>query len=621
MAVNNTKKDIKYINKDFTELRASLIDYARTYFPTTYNDFSPTSPGMMFMEMAAYVGDVLSFYLDNQFQENFLQYARQTNNLFELAYMFGYKPTVTQVANTDISFYQQLPAKLSGSTYIPDYDYALFLPANTTIGSTLTGVSPFLVADPVDFTVSSSQDPTEVTVYSTSGGNPTYFLLKKDRKAISSTINTTTFSFGAAQQFTTIEINESQIVGILDIVDSDGNTWYEVDYLGQEMVYKPLKNTNPNDPNYYYDQGNAPYLLKLEKEQRRFATRFIDSTTLQIQFGAGTTNDVDESITPNPNNVGIGLPFEQTKLTTAYSPSNFLFTRTYGIAPSNTTLTVRYLTGGGVTANVAANTLDTINTSATFLNSNLNSTTANTIFASLACTNLIAADGGGDGDTVEEIRQNAISNFSSQLRNVTQDDYLVRALSMPGKYGVVAKAYIEPSKRVSMSAGESNSVLDLYVLSYNADKTLRTASTALKQNITTYLSQYRMIGDAVNIRDGFIINIGVNFEIIVLPNYNNNQVLTDCIYALKAYFAIDNWSINQPIVMRELYILLDKITGVQTVKSIQITNLVGESIGYSPYAYDINAATSANVVYPSLDPSIFEVKYLNQDIQGKVVSL
>jgi hypothetical protein len=575
----------------------------------------------MFMEMAAYVGDVLSFYLDNQFQENFLQYARQTNNLFELAYMFGYKPTVTQVATTDISFYQQLPAKLSGSTYIPDYDYALFLPANTTIGSSLTGVSPFLVADPVDFTVSSSQDPTEVTVYSTSGGNPTYFLLKKDRKSISSTINTTTFSFGAAQQFSTVGINTNQIVGVLDIVDSDGNTWYEVDYLGQEMVYKPLKNTNPNDPNYYYDQGNAPYLLKLEKEQRRFATRFIDSTTLQIQFGAGTSNDVDESITPNPNNVGIGLPFEQTKLTTAYSPSNFLFTRTYGIAPSNTTLTVRYLTGGGVTANVAANTLDTINSSATFLNSNLNATTANTIFNSLACTNLFAADGGGDGDTVEEIRQNSMANFASQLRNVTQDDYLVRALSMPAKYGVVSKAYIEPSKRVSMSAGESNSVLDLYVLSYNADKTLRTASAALKQNIITYLSQYRMIGDAVNIRDGFIINIGVNFEIIVLPDYNNNQVLIDCITALKTYFSINNWSINQPIVLRELYILLDKITGVQTVKNISISNLVGENIGYSPYAYDISAATSANVIYPSLDPSIFEVKYPNQDIQGKVVPL
>ena len=621
MAINNTKKDIKYINKDFTELRASLVDYAKTYFPTTYNDFTPTSPGTMFIEMAAYVGDVLSFYLDNQFQENFLQYARQTNNLFELAYMFGYKPTVTQVANTAISFYQQLPAKLSGSVYIPDYDYALFIPTNTTIGSTLTGIPNFLVEDPVDFTVSSSQDPTEVTVYATSGGNPTYFLLKKDRKAISATISTTSFNFGAPVQFSTVTINSPQIISILDIVDSNGNTWYEVDYLGQEMVYKPLKNTNPNDPNYYYDQGNAPYLLKLEKEQRRFATKFINSGSLQIQFGAGTSNDVDESITPNPNNVGIGLPFEQTKLTTAYSPSNFLFTKTYGIAPSNTTLTVRYLTGGGVTSNVAANTLNKINSTPTFLNSNLNTTTANSIYASLACTNLIGADGGGDGDTVEEIRQNAMANFASQLRNVTQDDYLVRALSMPGKYGVVAKAYIEPSKRVSMSAGESNSVLDLYVLSYNADKTLRTASTALKQNIITYLSQYRMIGDAVNIRDGFIINIGVNFEIIVLPDYNNNDVLIKCIEALKTYFAIDNWSINQPIVLRDLYILLDKIAGVQTVKNISISNLVGENIGYSPYAYDISAATSANVIYPSLDPSIFEVKYPNQDIQGKVVPL
>ena len=620
---NNTKKDIKYINKNFTELRASLINYAQTYFPTTYNDFSPTSPGMMFMEMASYVGDVLSFYLDNQFQENFLQYARQTNNLFELAYMFGYKPNVTQVAVTEIDFYQQVPSIQSASQYIPDYNYALVVPANSTISSTLTNVTAtFLIEDPVDFTVSSSQDLTEVTVYSVAGGNPTYFLLKKKRKAISSTINTTTFSFGNPQKFTTINLNDNKIIGVLDVFDDNGNQWYEVDHLGQEMVYNSIKNTNPNDPNFYIDQGNAPYLLKLEKQQRRFVTRFLNSSTLQFQFGAGTVNDSDEEITPNPNNVGIGLPFEKTKLTTAYSPSNFLFTKTYGIAPSNTTLTVRYLTGGGVTSNVNANVLNKLNSTPTFLNSNLSSLTATTIFNSLAVTNPFAADGGGDGDTIEEIRQNSMANFASQLRNVTQDDYLVRALSMPAKYGVISKAYIEPTKRDAlMSAGESNSVLDLYTLSYNADKTLRTCSDALKQNLTTYLSQYRMIGDAVNIKDGFIINIGVNFEIIILPDYNNNEVLIRCIDALKVYFAIDNWQINQPIILRELYILLDKIQGVQTVKNIEITNLVGENLGYSPYAYDINGATSANVIYPSLDPSIFEVKYLNQDIQGKVVPL
>lgn len=620
---NNTKKDIKYINKDFTELRASLINYAQTYFPTTYNDFSPTSPGVMFMEMAAYVGDVLSFYLDNQFQENFLQYARQTNNLFELAYMFGYKPNVTQVAVTEIDFYQQVPSISSGGQYVPDYNYALVVPTNSTVSSTLTNVTTtFLIEDPVDFTVSSSQDPTEVTIYSVAGNVPTYFLLKKTRKAISSTINTTTFSFGNPQKFTTVDLNDNNIIGILDVFDTDGNQWYEVDHLGQEMVYNSVKNTNPNDPNFYVNQGNAPYLLKLEKQQRRFVTRFLNSTTLQFQFGAGTANDSDEEITPNPNNVGIGLPFEKTKLTTAYSPSNFLFTKTYGIAPSNTTLTIRYLTGGGVTSNVNANVLNKLNSNPTFLNSNLDATTATTIFNSLAVTNPLAADGGGDGDTIEEIRQNSMANFASQLRNVTQDDYLVRALSMPAKYGVIAKAYIEPTKRDALiSAGESNSVLDLYTLSYNTDKTLRTCSDALKQNLTTYLSQYRMIGDAVNIKDGFIINIGVNFEIIILPDYNNNEVLIKCIDALKVYFAIDNWQINQPIILREIYILLDKIQGVQTVKNIEITNLVGEYLGYSPYAYDIKGATSANVIYPSLDPSIFEVKYLNQDIQGKVVPL
>lgn len=615
------RKNIQYINRDFNELRASLVDYAKTYFPTTYNDFTPASPGMMFMEMAAYVGDVLSFYLDNQVQETYIQYARQTNNLYELAYMFGYKPNVTQVATTAIDFYQQLPAKLSGSTYVPDFDYSLFINQNAQVASVTNNSVSFLIEDPVDFSVSSSGDPTEITVFSLTGGNPNYFLLKKTRKAISSTINTTTFTFGAPQQFSTVEINAPQIVGILDVTDTDDNKWYEVDYLGQEMVYNSIKNTNVNDPNLSQYSGDTPYLLKLEKVQRRFVTRFLDSGSLQLQFGSGTALDTDEEIIPNPNNVGIGLPFEQDKLTTAYSPENFLFTKTYGIAPSQTTLTVRYLTGGGVASNVPSNDLTNLTANIQFLNSNLNSVTAQTIFDSLAVTNPIAADGGGDGDTVEEIRQNSSANFASQLRNVTQDDYLVRTLSMPAKYGVISKAYIEPTKAQSLSAGESQSVLDLYVLSYNVNQQLATASPALKQNVTTYLSQYRMVNDSVNIKDGFIINIGVNFDIIVLPEYNSNQVLADCIVALKDYFAVDKWQINQPIVLRNIYILLDKITGVQTVKSVNITNLVGTNIGYSPYAYDISAATVSNVVYPSLDPSIFEVKYPNQDIQGRVVNL
>ena len=615
------KRNIQYINRDYSELRASLIDYARTYFPTTYNDFSPTSPGMMFMEMAAYVGDVLSFYLDNQIQETFLQYARQTNNLYDLAYMFGYKPNVTQVATVDIEFYQQVPSKLSSSVYIPDFDYSLFINQNAIASSLINPNVNFLVEDPIDFSVSSSGDPTEISVFSVSGDNPQFFLLKKNRKAISANINTTTFTFGAPEQFSTININAANIVGILDIVDTDGNEWYEVDYLGQDTIYNSIKNTNPNDPNLSQYSGDTPYLLKLEQVQRRFTTRFISSGSLQLQFGAGNVDDTDEEIIPNPNNVGIGLPFEKNKLTAAYAPNNFLYTNTYGIAPSNTTLTVRYLTGGGAEANLEANSLTTLNANIQFLKSNLNAVTADTIFDSIAITNPEAADGGGDGDTIEEIRQNTSANFSTQLRNVTQDDYLVRALSMPAKYGVISKAYIEPTKAQSISAGESQSVLDLYVLSYNVNNQLTTSSPALKQNLTTYLSQYRMVNDSVNIKDAFIINIGVNFDIITLPEYNSNEVLFDCIEVLKDYFATDKWQINQPIILRNAYVLLDNVEGVQTVKNIEITNLAGENIGYSRYAYNIKGATQGNVIYPSLDPSIFEVKYPNQDIQGRVVPL
>jgi len=610
----NINRDINYINKDFNDFRSQLINFSQTYFPNTYTDFSPASPGMMFMEQAAYVGDVLSFYLDNQIQENYLQYARQSNNLYELAYMFGYKPKVTGLATSTISFYQLLPSITIGSENVPDYNYALYVGENTTI-STLNGVD-FIIEDPVDFTVSSSLDPTTVSIAQISAGEPTYFLLRKDRKATSGTINTTTFSFGKYQEFPTIEINTSNIAEIIDIVDSEGNKWYEVDYLGQELVFDGLKNTNINNPNNVENQ-DTPYILKTKKVQHRFTTRFLSPNQLQIQFGSGKPEDNDEDVIPNPNNVGLGLPFEKDKLTTAYSPTNFIFTNTYGIAPSNTTLTIRYLTGGGVNSNVAANSLTNLNTNDTkFLKTGLNVNTSNYIFSSLSSNNLEAASGGKDGDTIEELRQNTISNFGSQMRSVTKDDYLVRALSMPGKYGVVSKAFTQKPK-----IEDSTSTLDMYVLSYDINGKLTIASSTLKNNLKSYINQYRMIGDSLSIKDAFIINIGCEFELITLPNFNNNEVLLKCISSLQDYFNINKWQINQPIILRELYVILDKIDGVQTVRNIKIVNKAGTNLGYSQYAYDIPGATQNGAIYPSLDPSIFEVKYPNEDINGKVVTL
>ena len=614
------KRNIKYLNRDFSSIRNQLIEFSQTYFPNTYNDFSPASPGMMFMEQAAYVSDVMSFYLDNQLEETFTQFATQTNNLYELAYMFGYKPKVTGAAQVEVELFQQLPSKLVNGNYIPDYDYAITIGENSVVNPS-TGNNNFLIQDKCNFAFSSSLDPTEISIYQVSGDNPEFFLAKKKRKAISATINTTSFTFGVPSKFPTVNLEAENIIKILDITDSDGNTWKEVDYLGQEMVFDSIKNTNPNDPNNVADAGEVPYLLQLKKCQRRFATRFVSENNLQIQFGAGNPNDTDELITPNPNNVGIGLPFEQDKLTTAFSPTNFLFTKTYGIAPSNTTLTVRYLTGGGVGANSPQNTLTTLNTQNSFFNNtNLSDTSiANYVFNSLAVNNSEAASGGKSGDTLQEIRQNTLMQISTQQRTVTLDDYMVRALSMPSDFGTVSKVYIEKPKIDNQTS--TLETLCMYVLSQNILGQFSSPTEALKKNLRTYLSHYRTIGDSIEIKDAYIINIAVDFEIVVLPNFINSQVILSCINLLQEYFNRDNWQLNQPILLKNLFVMLDGVNGVQTVKDIKISNKAGTSQGYSPYAYDIPSATSNQVIYPSLDTSIFEVKFPNNDIKGRVVPL
>ncbi len=257
------------------------------------------------------------------------------------------------------------------------------------------------------------------------------------------------------------------------------------------------------------------------------------------------------------------------------------------------------MTGGGVNSNVNSGVLTNLNKSNTrFNNINLNSTTANYIFNSLTTNNTVAASGGKGGDTLEEIRQNTLALIASQKRSVTADDYLIRALSMPSDYGAISKAFIEQPKLTDNQVSTIET-LNLYVLSLNAQGQLDYASTTLKNNLRTYMSQYRMIGDNIEIRNAFIINIGVDFEIIVLPEYNNNEVLLACITALQDYFNISKWQINQPILLRDLYILLDRISGVQSVKNISISNKAGTVLGYSQYAYDITGATQNQVIYPS----------------------
>lgn len=600
-------RDIKYINREFDDFKQELIEYAKNYFPDSYNDFSPTSPGMMFIEMASYVGDVLSFYQDTQLQETFLQNAKDPANLYTLAYMMGYRPKVTSAAQAELTVTQRVAA--TGVDYKPNWNQALRVSQNAIIQADVSGNPTFLTDKVVDFKFSSSYDPTDVRIYSVDGGNPAEFLLTKKVNASTGTINTTTRTFTSAEKFATIEIEDQNIIGVLDITDSDTNTWTEVPFLGQETVYEEVTNTGTNS-------NLVPNSLRLKKVPRRFVTRFTSQGVLQVQFGSGIAGSNEDTFLPNPLNISEDLiDGDINELNKAYDPSNFLFTSTYGLAPNNTTLTIRYLTGGGVEANAPSNTIKTI--------SGVTSTATDLTFQStLAFNNEKAATGGRDGDSVEELRQNSLRSFAEQQRTVTLQDYTVRALSLPSRFGSVSKVFATQNQASSRSTSALTSnplSVDLFVLALNNLGKLITAPTELKENLKTYLSQYIMVADGVNIKDAFVVNIGVNFEIITLPNTVARDVLLQCTERLKSYFNINKWSINQPINLSPIYTVLDQITGVQSVEKIEIVNKAGGN--YSEYGYDIAGATKRNIVYPSLDPCIFEVKFPDEDIKGRVTTL
>ena len=621
-----TKKDIRYLNKDFGQFRANLIEFAKNYFPNTYNDFNETSPGMMFIEMASYVGDVLSYYTDNQLKESFLQYADNRPNILALAQNVGYKTKNTIPATVDIDVFQLLPAKTTNDGKAPDWAYALTLKENMIIRDDKTNTE-FRTLSLVNFSVSSSINPTEVSVYQVNDNDntPEYYLLKKKVKSIAGTIQTKTFDFGNAKRFDKILIEDTDVIEVMSITDSDNNSWTEVPFLAQDMVFETISNTVQNDPELS-QYNDIPYLLKLKKTARRFITKFRSDKNLEIQFGPGVSDNDDEELIPNPDNVGSSLNGLQIQFDHPVDPSNFMYTKTYGLAPSNTTLTVKYTTGGGLKSNVTAGTLKNITNIEYQIDSqNLDSVLVERIKASVACTNPSPASGGKSEETLEEIRQNAMATFATQQRAITAQDYIIRCYSLPAKFGSVAKAYVIQDQQINPDNGQqmipNPLAINLYTLGYDKNGNLVELNPAVKENLKTYINQYRMLTDAVNIKTAFVINIGITFEIITLPEYNSNEVLIKCVDKMKSIFDSKLWQINQPIVMSKIYTELDRVEGVQSVTSVRVVNLYNTTDGYSGNVYDIPAATKAGVIYPSLDPSVFEVKYPNSDIVGKVVSL
>ena len=633
------RKDVSLVGKDFGQLRKNLIEFSKNYFPNTFNDFNESSPGMMFIEMASYVGDVLSFYTDTQLRESLLINAEEKANLFNLAATYGYKPKNIVPSAVTLDVFQLVPSKGSADNVRPDFDYGLKVARNMSVGSEEFQNVEFRTTTDIDFQFSSSFNPTEVSVYSIneSTNEPIYYLLKKQVKATSGTVKTQTFLFGSAKIYDKIRITDSNIIKIKSIKDEDNDIWTEVPFLAQDTVFEQIENNQDNTLDFSQHASETPYLLQLNRVPKRFITKFEDESNLTIQFGAGISSNADEEIIPNPDNVGSALYTANASLDQGIDPSNFLYTKTYGVAPSNTTLTVEYFVGNGIKDNVPAKDLINI-TGRIFENDNtlnLNQDTLRFSQNSLAVTNPTPAVGGRSKETDDEIRNNAMAYFAAQNRTVSREDYIMRCYALPPQFGSVAKAYILQDYQIENKKVDGSVVsteipnplaLNLYTLGYDNNKKLTQLNNVTKTNLKTYISYYRMLTDAVNIKDAFIVNIAIQFDIIVLPDANSNETLLRCIAALKDYFNIDNWSINQPITLSQLYVLLDGIQGVQTVPrpdaqgvgGLQITNKYNGN--YSPNKYSINTATKMGVIFPPKDSSIFEVKFPNLDIKGKVIT-
>ena len=417
----------------------------------------------MFIEMASYLGDVLGYYIDDTLKESMLHSAEDRANVINLSSFLGYKPKTTSAALTSISVYQLVPSKRKASGDLYDGDNRFELDAGYLLRikegmelTSSTGVS-FRTTELVDFNDITDR---EISVYQRNElQEPTFYLIRKYVPAISAELKTINKSFNSPKQFDTINFSDKNIIEIYDVRDSNGNKWYEVPYLAQELIYTDYVNTTQFDNDLAQFKESVPQILKVTKTSRRFTTKINEDNTTSIIFGGGNSTSSDETLLPNFKNVGLGLNNSIDKLGASFDPANFLKTKSYGQAPSNTTLTVRYLVGGGVNSNVAKGEIKRI-TNIEFdedlsLFDDDELQMYGTVKNSIAAENEIPASGGRGAETLEEIRQNGLAHFGSQNRAVTRKDYQVRALSLPAKYGGIAKAYCAPDGELDNNSPSS----------------------------------------------------------------------------------------------------------------------------------------------------------------------
>ena len=632
--------NINYTSKDFSTIKKDLIEYTKSYFPDTYKDFNETSPGMMLIELSSYVGDVLSYYIDYNYKENLLATATEKRNIRRLAEFLGYKtPNKTPSV---VRLKVQTTINADGTTGEPLYGEApSSIDSGLQIASNVDSEVTFETTGEIDFTSSGSGDPEISAPSLNDNGEASSYTLTRYVRAVSAKTKTKSFTLTSPTKFLELDLGEDNVVDILNCQDSSGQKWYEVDYLAQEKVLKQTHYSDSSNDTISgvrsnaYDQGSAtddispipiPYVAEYIKTNKKFTTKFDEDTqTYKVQFGNGLFRFSNSGSQVDPVEQA-GVTINGTNLADIPGAigSTTANNLNLGETPTNTTLTFTYRVGGGADSNIQVGEL-----------TNVNNPPAG---VSITVTNDEPGTGGTDGQTVDEIRQNASAFFASQLRCVTKEDYTARILSLPQKFGSIAKCYVE-----RLDGG----TLLVSTLSYNQQKQLVQTPQLVLQNLATYINHFRMINDQLdfgfNLQDtlfsGYKINFGVRFVVNYDRRFNPTEVKLKVIDIIKNFFKVDTMQFRQSINMNDLeYRILgiDGVIGIKELKLFQNGNdsyasgrklyyyqadgdvYTGNDVNYG-FEYNFDNALQDGIYRPSVTPSVFELRNPNTDIYGKVI--
>ena len=616
MALTNVKKDLKqkrqrnYLARDFESFRSELLKYARLYFPDQIQDFSEASVGGMLVDLVSYVGDSMSFYMDHQFNELGLDTAVERRNVDRMIRLAGVKIRGASPSYCDVNFSFDVDAALTQAGYIPAKPQLPILKTGTRVTSN-SGII-FTLRKDVDFSEldeSGKYVCSYVTKTTDADGNPATFTVTRSGLCESGQIAEEKFTLGSdATPFKRITLSNPNVNEILLVQDSDGNDYYEVDALSQDTVFLAIDNYNE-------DSYSVENTLAVVPAPYRFITRAeSDSGVITIIFGSGQANTLDNDILPDPSEVSLPLFGDKKTFTRAsIDPNSMLGSKSLGVTPMNTTIRVRYKYGGGISHNVASNTIKVMSNLVTKFNPAISSTKAATIRSSIAVDNASAAQGGEDAPTLEDLRSIALSVRNSQNRVVSKDDLIARIFLMPTNFGRAFRVGIQPNPVNPLGSL-------LYVISRDVDGYLVNSPDTLKRNISTYINEFRVISDSFDILDAKIINIGFNYSVVIDEREDKEGVLTRINNAIVSYLDTKNMHIDGGVQISDIINLILNQDGVVSLETYNFTSLTGEvdERTYSLFSFNPSTSIKRGVLQPPAG-SIFEVKYPDVDIVGNSI--